>query len=250
MVKLVDDDKMLYDFCDNDPFCAQISAYRRAYGDGVPEIMFWMQLIDGAPRAAISRVDGAVTLCAEASADYEELREFLDFLGFSSLKTEFSVLERLGYRADAAGSIVRFVSRNKCDDIHAACGFTDDYKTVFGILQKCGFEGLGDYSHWLADISHRCRHGVAKIMLCSAESKNVACASALFITETVAFLGAVGTLPEYRGRGFARETVGTLAELFKNEGKDVYLFCKDKLVPFYEKVGFQKVGSWAAVNGN
>ena len=245
MIKLVDNDKILHDFCERDPFGANISAYRKAYGDSLTEIMFWLQFVDGIPRGAISRVDGAVTVCADIDADYEELREFLDFMGFSSLKCELSVMIRLGYNCAKTGSVVRFISGKSCDNASIICSFTDDYKTVFDILKKCEFEGLNDYSYWLADVSHRCRHNVTKIMLGRAEDKSVTCASALFITDKIAFLGAVGTLPEYRGRGYARKTVDTLAEHFKNEGKAVYLFCKDSLVPFYEKIGFKKEGSWA-----
>ncbi|MCR4616378.1 MAG: GNAT family N-acetyltransferase [Clostridiales bacterium] len=245
MIKLVDDDKLLYDFCAKDPFGAHIAAYRKAYGDSVSEIMFWVQLIDGVPRGAISRVDGAVTVCADAGADHDELREFLDFMGFSSLKCELSVMCRLGYNQAKTGSVVRFIGRKNYCNTALKCDFTDDYKTVFDILKKCGFDGLDNYSLWIADISHRCRHNVTKIMLGCAEGKKVTCASALFVTDNIAFLGAVGTLPEYRGHGFACEIVGTLADIFKNEGKNVYLFCKDKLVPFYEKVGFIKDGSWA-----
>ena len=54
-------------------------------------------------------------------------------------------------------------------------------------------------------------------------------------------------LPEYRGRGLARELVRRFRE--RNAGKRLVLTCLERLVPMYEKFGFRDLGKSASVWG-
>ncbi len=244
MIKLVDKPDVLYSFCRRDPFGTRIAAYHMAYGESMRSIMFWIQFDGDTPVAAVCLADGAVTVCADNNADFAELNEFLSCVGYSSIQCEKSVMERLGFSLFTTGCVVRFVGQ-KCTDTDAIIGNSEDYKSVYNILHICNFDGIDNYSEWLADISHRCRRGTALIRTASMSGKSVACVSALFITEDSVLLGAVGTLPEYRKQGISPVLVGGLAKEMQESGKRVYLFCKHELIPFYNKVGFEKDGEWA-----
>ena len=53
----------------------------------------------------------------------------------------------------------------------------------------------------------------------------------------------VNTLPEYRRRGYAEKLINELIFEAKSNGrKGVVLTCKDKLVPYYSKFGFESEG--------
>ena len=53
----------------------------------------------------------------------------------------------------------------------------------------------------------------------------------------------VNTLPEYRNNGYASELLRRAVDEAKEQGrKGVVLTCKDKLLPFYERLGFVDEG--------
>ena len=61
----------------------------------------------------------------------------------------------------------------------------------------------------------------------------------------------LNTVPEYRGRGYAALLVRTLTEESRKRGKlGVVLTCKEKLVPYYESLGFNNEGRSSSTHGN
>ena len=118
-----------------------------------------------------------------------------------------------------------------------------DKRKIYDLLCSCGFE-LGDYSAFLADVCARLNKGTASFSAILNGDEPGACAFALFEGTKSVLLGAVATNPSARGKGFASELVGSLAE--EKSDKKVFLFCReDSLADFYEKIGFKKVGCWA-----
>ena len=60
----------------------------------------------------------------------------------------------------------------------------------------------------------------------------------------------VNTLPEFRQRGYAEKVLRKVLEDAKNDGrKGVVLTCKDRLVPFYGKIGFVNEGLSESTHG-
>lgn len=61
----------------------------------------------------------------------------------------------------------------------------------------------------------------------------------------------LNTLPEYRRRGYAARLVERLAEEAKRRGKiGVVLTCKERLVPYYESLGFKYEGASSSTHGD
>ena len=79
MIQLIDRREIprLLSFCKGSPYGVRISAFLQAYGTSYPFALFWMQTdASGRITAALSRVDGHVTLCASEQADWEEVWAF------------------------------------------------------------------------------------------------------------------------------------------------------------------------------
>lgn len=226
-------------FLPADPYTARITALCETYGTEQSFAMFWVQKIDKIPVAAISRVDGNMTLFCKENADFEELSCFMNAVGYSTLTFDMEYAEKLGLNPQKSSFTVKYTGGAEC------CNVLTDYdkKEIYTLLTECGFE-LGDYKAFLADVCARLNKSTASLVAAETEGKLSACAFALFEGEKSVLLGAVATSPAARGRGYASKLVGTLAESKKE--KEVFLFCReDSLTEFYKKIGFETVGKWA-----
>ena len=226
-------------FLPADPYTARITALCETYGTEQSFAMFWVQKIDKIPVAAISRVDGNMTLFCKENADFEELSCFMNAVGYSTLTFDAEYAEKLGLNPQKSSFTVKYTGGAE------RCNVLTDYdkKEIYTLLTECCFE-LGDYKAFLADICARLNKSTASLVAAETEGKLSACAFALFEGEKSVLLGAVATSPAARGRGYASKLVGTLAESKKE--KEVFLFCReDSLAEFYKKIGFETVGRWA-----
>lgn len=239
MVSLITDENEL-SFLPADPYSARITALAKTYGTDYSFAMFWVQKADGIPVAAIGRVDGNMTLCCLENADFEELSCFVEAVGYSSVTYDDKFSGKLGITPQKTSFTVRYSGGAEISD-----GVERDYdkKGIYSLLCECGFE-LGDYRSFLSDICSRLNKSTASFVVKTQSDKLCACAFALFEGEKSVLLGAVATSPDARGRGYARELVGTLAQS-KSE-KEVFLFCRnDSLWNFYKEIGFEMNGKWA-----
>lgn len=239
MISLISDKNEL-SFLPATPYSARITALAETYGTEHSFAMFWVQKVNEIPAAAISRVDGNMTLCCNETADFEEISCFINAVGFSSITFDMRYADRLGTVPQKTSYTVRYTGGAKASD-----GILCDYdkKEIYSLLCGCGFE-LGDYGAFLSDVCARLNKSTASLGAIEADGKLAACAFALFEGEKSVLLGAVATNPSARGRGYASKIVGTLAETKKE--KEVFLFCReDSLTEFYKKIGFETVGRWA-----
>ena len=64
-----------------------------------------------------------------------------------------------------------------------------------------------------------------------------------------AYLCGLGVVPEYRNKGIGSQITKRLALYCKEQGLHLQLFCEDKLMPYYEKLGFRKFVSGMKFEG-
>ncbi len=232
-------------FLPSDPYAARITALFRTYGSDYDFALFWVQSIDGVPTAAISRIDGNMTLCSCGNADFEEIFHFVNAVGFQSLTCSYEDMEKLGFEPTDSSFTVKFKGEKTDRKINTVSDY--DKRKVYDLLCDCGFE-LGDYGSFLSDVCSRLNKGTASMIAAEENGSLRACAFALFEGEKSVLLGAVATSPEARGRGYASEIVNKIAN--EKSDKDVFLFCRnDGLEAFYSKIGFETVGKWAIRRG-
>lgn len=230
-------------FLPSDAFAARITALALTYGFEQNFALFWVQKNGDEPVAAISRVDGSMTVCCTEKADFEELAAFINAVGYSAFIGNEEQVSKLGFISSNSSYIVEYQGKTVPDE--SGISWDCEKKKVYDLLCDCGFE-MGDYGAFLADYCSRLNKGTARLAAFE-ENDLLACASALFIGEKSVLLGAVATRKSARGRGLASKLVTALAE--KEKGKKVFLFCRnDGLLEFYKKIGFVQVGRWGEVN--
>lgn len=229
------------DFLPADPFAARITALFDTYGADYCFARFWVQTVDGEQTAAVSSIDGEMTVCCLESADFEELSAFINAVGYSSVTCHEKYVSTLGLKPEKASFIVRFKGNSGADKKGILRDF--DKRKIYDLLCLCGFE-LGDYKAFLADVCSRLNKGTASLAVIEDGGEPLACAFALFEGRKSVLLGAVATNPLVRGRGYASRVVGLLAN--EKLEKSVFLFCRnDSLADFYKKIGFEIEGRWA-----
>lgn len=231
-------------FCSRDVFGTRIKAYLCVYGNNLTTALFYTQESDGVVTAAVCKVFEDVTVCCSDNADFEELSQFLKFLGFKSLLCDKGIREKLGIPVNSSGSVMRFLKPSreirKRDGLIKSADADFEYKKVYSLLKECEFE-LGEYGEWLSDIALRTKKGVTNTVCIVDKDRVVSTASALFITDDAVYLGAVATNPEFRGKGGAGDLVLSLCDMSKR----VNILCKEHRVSFYESLGFYKDGEWS-----
>lgn len=245
MVRLVENINEL-NFLPADPYAARITALADTYGTEHSFAMFWVQKVDEKSTAAVCRVDGNMTVCCYENADFEELSAFINAVGFLSLTCDAEHMKKLGFESAKESFTVEYkggAKVGKTEKVHDC-----DKRKIYDLLCSCGFE-LGDYHAFLADVCARLNKGTASFAAVMSENEPCACAFALFKGAKSVLLGAVATNPNARGKGYASELVGTLAE--ENFPEKVFLFCRnDGLADFYGKTGFEICGRWAVFENN
>lgn len=230
-------------FLPSDPYAARITALFRTYGADYDFALFWVQDTDGVPTAAISRIDGNMTLCTNGNADFEELLHFINAVGFQSLTCSYEDMEKLGFEPTDSSFTVKFTGKTEERNINTVKDC--DKRKIYNLLCDCGFE-LGDYGAFLSDVCSRLNKGTASMIAAEEDGSLRACAFALFEGEKSVLLGAVATSQEARGRGYASAIVNKIAN--EKSDKDVFLFCRNVgLEAFYSKIGFETVGKWAII---
>ncbi len=108
---------------------------------------------------------------------------------------------------------------------------------VFDIL-KTGFPDLAQcYETWLTDTSHRIRRGYAQAFILN----NCTTATIQYIVNKKALIGQVATLPDYRGKMYARSLLYWIGEKLNIDGITVYLFARNHRKSYYEEIGFKEI---------
>ena len=233
MLKLVQDIKEL-SFLPAEPFPAVITALANTYGADYDFVKFYIQ----EDKAALSILDGNINIYAGEDADIDEIRLFLEMMGYVSVRADEEIIKKIGLDASDSSYTVRY----KGEEVPEPLNFIDDYdfRHVYNLLVSSGFE-LSDYSAFLTDICSRINNNSASFGGIGNERLE-SCCFRLFDGDKSVLLGAVATDEKSRGKGLASSLVPYMA---KGE-KPAFLFTRnDGLLEFYKNCGFEKYGRWA-----
>ncbi len=212
-----------------DPNYIKIASSINAYGLSKPFLFAWKQ-----GNTLICRIDGNMTIYGD-DFDSEEIRSFISAVGAKTLTCSVAAAEMLCYeyktynvlRSDKGMSVpVDF--KSSCDEIYSLLREGED-----------GDVSLPERTAFIADLSHRMRHGTAL----AATYKSAVCV-APFLTESGALICGVATEKGARGNGFAGMCV---AGMVQKLARPTFTVCSDELVPFYKKFGFTEWGKNAEI---
>ncbi len=238
MLKLIENKEeaeLLEEFC-TDSFGINIVSMLKVYPPELDICRYWIQINDDYLTAAVLAFEGEIVLSTTLKADFTELREFIETIGYSTVFCQARDVVSLEMFACGCGQVLRKNSTvSEFDDFERPQNLSD-YREVFDLL-----EIDGDFDKWFSDISRRVNHGTADMRIIRKDGKIVSTASLLHIAGERAVLGAVATDKAYRGRGFASNLVNSFG------GYTVYLRCLPALNSFYERLGYKCVDVWAEI---
>ncbi|NLA77003.1 MAG: GNAT family N-acetyltransferase [Clostridiales bacterium] len=229
-------------FCADDPFGLSIVSAAEIYGTQCPFCNIWLQKAGGKTVGAVLKLDSTVTLHICGKSDMQELREFVNTIGFNSLIWDDRFSAALGISPDETGDILCLTApaaSYRAPGIRVMGGCERDFRDAFSLM--LGKSGETDFAAWYTDAAARINKGVCTLEGIYIEQTlaSVACVSAK--AHRTALISGVHTLEKYRGKGFASALVSDLAE--KNNDKKIYLFtASPEINGFYFRLGFTVCG--------
>lgn len=222
----------------------KIRALWEDYGAGRPFVRFYA----GDGGTAIALMDGT----AVAAIDEDSAEEAALFLSMNpevrSVRTDAEfALEIASYWGTAAsiGAVMTPSVHPAADERVEEAAPRDIYASLYAVFG----DSLPPFESWYADVHSRFRHGRCRIAAISREGIVAATAMTTAECEGAALIGAVATLPAFRGQGLASACVQTLTARLLDEGRRVLLSPKnERAAALYRRLGFVPCGSYGSVS--
>ena len=195
------------------------------------KVLFWCQDTD---KSLISMTDGNMIIYNN-SADIEELKEFVEVMNPACVYSDYETLCAIGRKPEERINIM-----SRMADIEGeTVGDSLSSKEIYEILDVDGLS-LPEYPYFAVDYCRRLNMGTAKYFALKEK-----CAIITFNTANKAIVNGLAS----RQKGFG--AVALKAALQQNNGKKLFVCCRDKVKGFYEKQGFKLLyygGYWVKNN--
>lgn len=186
------------------------------------KVMFWVGDDDS---CVIALTDGNMMIY-NISADLEELAAFVDVINPACVFSDYETLVGIGRKPrERINSLYR-----KADIEGETLSDSLNSREVYDLLDVDGLS-LPEYPYFAVDYCHRLNNGFAQ---CFA-LKNTCCAVS-FNCGDKAIMNGIAS--HKKGMG----SVALKGILQKNYGKDFLVCCRDSVLGFYEKNGFDHLG--------
>ncbi len=253
MLKLAEGDNLnhIHNFLEKSgAIGGRIGAYLRCYGTKMNFIYFWSQENNGEISAVISKVDGNMTVCDSDNCNFEELREFVNVIGFETLFARESALLQMGISPDKNGDILMYNAEKK-NDTFIPVSENADLKLAYSLFKANVSESISDFEYlpWLSDFTYKRNRNSARVLCYEQDEKQVTFAMTSAETENNALISGVVTDINYRNKGLASKVVTALADCLLKEKKKVFVMtANDKNKVFYENNGFICVDRWGMID--
>ena len=179
-----------------------------------------------AKNLVLAQLNGDFVISDFGETDVGELAEFLNFSGFSEIFCSEKLGQGLGEQLCVKRenvNLMRFAGipeKNEPENLTPS----DAYQII-----KTGFDF--EFEPWYLDMSHRVRHGVSRFY-----GLDGAALAVQYNLNGEALISQVATLPDKRGKGYARRLVSAVCAELCESG--IFVLCEDRLLGFYEKIGF------------
>ena len=182
--------------------------------------------------AFIGIFERVATCFCKDEADFDEIRDFLDFFGIDNVfcnevfaknidKYKFSEIDLLKCKDDITGEKVYEKT------------FFPEYKSVYDLLSK-DFS-IGEYNEFVSDLSFRLKHNFARLIQCE---KGVVFTA--WEDENSAVISAISVYITERGNAYGSSLLKSLIyDLRQDKKQDIFVYAKEKITPFYIKNGFE-----------
>lgn len=239
---------LLQTFCEHAeqaPFACKILSASTAYGTQLPFAQFWVQLLDDEmPVAAILKLDDILTLCTSQDSNYHELKELINILTVKHVLCDLSAVQALNLPIAQQGKIMVYHNVKPLPIINFE--EPSSLKEVHQLLCACKTDNFTppEFEPFYLDMSHRVRHGAARVVGIRQNETLISCAMTIAQTKKAVVISAVATLPAYQKHGFGRQAVFALISQLPQE-KCFIFRAQNENAAFYLSLGFAPYGEWA-----
>ena len=176
-------------------------------------------------KCVISLTDGNMIIY-NISADFEELREFVDFINPACVFSEYETLCAIGRKPKEKINILHrkadIKGETESDNLNS--------KEIYHLLDVDGLS-LPEYPYFAVDYCHRLNNGNAKYFAIKDK-----CCAVSFNTSDYAIMNGIAS--HQKGMG----SVALKGILQKNYGSDFLVCCRNSVLGFYQKNGFCHLG--------
>ena len=203
-------------------------------GDGV-----FLQLSDDEKTTALmSLKNSTLTIIKIADeVDVAEVEKYIEFFGITSVISDFQI-NKTEYKEVKLMCCKTTKNLDFTTDVINNSSPLQDYKSVFDLLCVDG-----DFYEWYPSFSKRINSNLSEAVYKKDNEIFVSTAVCNAICDNRGIISGVFTLPSYRGKGYAGECVRNLVSLLSHKGiNEVYLWCENKNVKFYNNLGFNLCG--------
>ncbi len=248
MLKLASsqDLSVILDICDGDLLGTRIGCYALAYGFERDFLQLWF---DNNDNIVIAKFYDSMTLISGAD-NCEEIRNFIEMIGYRNLEMSVGLCSKLGYTADAVKKSYIFNGEAKnCGAIEIG---EEYYKSLYTLVSDNipgSFDsGKEAYLSFLSDFTFRKYRGLARAKGFIVDDTLVSSVITSAETADYALISAVTSDKNLRGTGLGKKTVLSMIDELINENKKVFVVALNESAEgFYEHLGFEFCGNVATV---
>ncbi len=180
--------------------------------------------------AVIGKISGYISLWTDGS-EIEELKKFLDFLGFTGIFTSLKTAQLLNLKIDETCLVFKAEPPFEKTSNSESC----QPRELMEILRQGLSIPNGD--EFIADVSFRVLHGCADYVVKDGGG------ALLFFDENDALVNGIAVPKNERNKGHGSRILKAL--LSRAEERSVYACCVEKNKHFYIKNGFSLIGEAA-----
>ncbi len=233
MIRQVENEKEIAcDFLAKTCCGRRMLSYYKAYGVGYDFCRFYKS-----SESVILIINSTMLICG-SDFDREEINIFIDMHTPFRIEGSPEVIDMIenGSYNRLHRTTFKLTSSDLSKIDEGDVNFSPSLDEVYGILNE-GFPNLSDYPLWLADTSHRIRHGISKVFT----YKDCTTASISYDIDNFVLVGQVATKISSRGSGHARRFLMWLSDYLEKQGKTAVLYALDIRESFYREIGFKAV---------
>ncbi len=213
-----------------------------SYGFERDFLYTWLCLDVEKTVGVITKFEDSITLEGTFSGYSEDVKAFIDMIGFSTVCCTQETAQCLGfsetvirnayvYTGDYSGEIITDLPEEL-------------YRKSYSLISRSipgSFSATDEaYLSFLSDFTFRHRRNSARIKGCTENGTVLSCALTSAETASSAIISGVASDLGSRKKGLGKKTVLSLAQELKNENKTVYVIAlNEKAEGFYVHIGFK-----------
>lgn len=237
---------IILDICDGKLLGTRIGCYCLAYGFDRDFLQVWF---DDNFNTVIAKFYDTLTLISDAD-NCDEIRNFIEMIGYSNLEMSDDVCDKLGYTADTEKK--SYIFNGKAENYGAVEIGEEHYKSLYALVSD-NIPGSFDsskeaYLSFLSDFTFRKHRTLARAKGFIVDDTLVSSVITSAETAGYALISAVTSNKKLRGTGLGKKTVLSMINELIDENKKVFVVALNESAEgFYEHLGFEFCGNIATV---